>query len=344
MAASSGGPLLHHLGAFRQQEADVLSASAACATSSFRLEVDDDAQQGLLWLVQQQAEAKQPPTPPSSSSDHQQQQHYHPPSSSPCSVHDPELLCELMDLKAAFEQTPRGRFSAARARANPYEALVEGSPFLNRSALKMANLNHLVGGALLSSGVAGGGGVLTFADLCGGPGGFSQFVLAMQEARGRPARGWGITLEGDECPWDVEKLGRWIVDAEARDGQRERAAVAEERGRWGKRPRSPSVDDDGGAALDRSQSIGGAAAALVHQKQQQQQVLRLCFGADGTGDLCRPENVRHFARQVRAEIGDGRDGDGVDVVMADGGFAAARSRFDQEARMLPLIVAEVGCP
>ncbi|CAM9723171.1 unnamed protein product, partial [Laminaria digitata] len=35
-----------------------------------------------------------------------------------------------------------------------------------------------------------------FADLCGGPGGFSEYLLLRQRQLGLPARGWGISLRG----------------------------------------------------------------------------------------------------------------------------------------------------
>ncbi|CAN0539598.1 unnamed protein product, partial [Scytosiphon promiscuus] len=35
-----------------------------------------------------------------------------------------------------------------------------------------------------------------FADLCGGPGGFSEYLLLRRRQLGLPARGWGISLRG----------------------------------------------------------------------------------------------------------------------------------------------------
>ena len=44
-------------------------------------------------------------------------------------------------LRAQFDAVPAHRFKAARAACNPYEGLGRG-PFVNRSALKLANLDH----------------------------------------------------------------------------------------------------------------------------------------------------------------------------------------------------------
>ena len=237
--------LLHHLGAISQAEVDAVLARPlqSAAASWFWLEPDE---QGLLWLVQKPEEEQE-------EDDKQKEEEAAvrsgPAPQQPSSVHDAGLICDLFDAKTAFADTPHRRFSAARARSNPYEALVDGSPFLNRSALKMANLNHLVGGALLTRALSGPEAPFRFADLCGGPGGFSQYVLAVHEARGRPARGWGITLEGADIPWDVEALGRWIVGAssareEELEQQQQQQQQRQEQRQWVKRKRSRSEEEE----------------------------------------------------------------------------------------------------
>ncbi|KAJ3281575.1 FtsJ methyltransferase domain-containing protein 2, partial [Blyttiomyces sp. JEL0837] len=66
--------------------------------------------------------------------------------------------------------------------------------FVNRSAVKLANLDHLVG--LLASN--SGGGKWGFADLCAGPGGFTEYVLWRMDQWGRECVGLGITLRGEQ--------------------------------------------------------------------------------------------------------------------------------------------------
>ncbi len=209
-------------------------------------------------------------------------------------VCDRELLCELMDVRSSFEATPRSRYSAARRASNAYECLGEPAcnPFLNRSALKLANMDHLM--------PLGTDTPLTFVDLCGGPGGFSEYLLSRPGLdAGAEVHGWGMTLEGCDCPWDWTRLARWLREEEHES--KEKAS-----------PNAPNKRQKTTPSPKRT--------------------LRLCYGHDGTGDLCRPENVQHLAQAVGAPR--------VGIVVADGGFAGARARFDQEGTMLPLLVSE----
>lgn len=145
---------------------------------------------------------------------------------------------KLSKAKGEFDEIPVAVFKRVRSACNPAEALGRGS-FLNRSAMKLANIDAIVAGKLALGGsggpqeeedeqpqeravVAPGGGergagcetvqakallhsiqpaakkTLLFADLCGGPGGFSEYLLRRRRHTGLPARGWGISLrEGD---------------------------------------------------------------------------------------------------------------------------------------------------
>ena len=61
---------------------------------------------------------------------------------------------------------------------------------------------------------------------------------------------------------------------------------------------------------------------------------KACYGADGTGDVTRSDNIRHFAREVQSEC------EGLDVCMADGGFDVAGEEDKQELRSQQLILCE----
>ncbi|KAJ1563984.1 FtsJ methyltransferase domain-containing protein 2, partial [Cladochytrium tenue] len=94
-------------------------------------------------------------------------------------------------------------FRRARSLANPYEATGRAC-FLNRSAVKMANLDALAD--LVPRlrpmdrdwGAASGGRQIRFVDVCSGPGGFSEYVLWRCRERGVDCRGWGMTLKGEQ--------------------------------------------------------------------------------------------------------------------------------------------------
>lgn len=88
----------------------------------------------------------------------------------------------------------------ARTRSNPYE-MIRGAFFLNRAAMKMANMDHVFdymftnpkdcqGVPLIKEYDAE---LLYFADVCAGPGGFSEYVLWRRKWH---AKGFGMTLKG----------------------------------------------------------------------------------------------------------------------------------------------------
>lgn len=97
-------------------------------------------------------------------------------------------------------------FRRARSAANPYESVGRG-PFLNRSAMKLVNMDHVF--QLTAAMRSSDGSHFTFADVCGGPGGFSEYLLwrgvsVQVAAPQNQVRGYGISLKDEVCDW---KLG-----------------------------------------------------------------------------------------------------------------------------------------
>jgi cap1 methyltransferase len=97
-------------------------------------------------------------------------------------------------------KTSSQEFVEARRACNPYEVLGEGQSgglnalFMNRSAIKLANVDAMIGFCLTRS---HGSGPFLFADLCGAPGGFSEYIISRYIASGMPScRGYGMSLVG----------------------------------------------------------------------------------------------------------------------------------------------------
>ena len=106
---------------------------------------------------------------------------------------DERMERELADSKASLANVSGRRdFARARARANPFESAGSGG-FRNRAALKLAELDAACGRVFTTPAAWAGAAAepLTFVDLCGGPGGFTEFMLAVHGWR---ARGCGMTL------------------------------------------------------------------------------------------------------------------------------------------------------
>ncbi|EUB61890.1 S-adenosyl-L-methionine-dependent methyltransferase ftsjd2 [Echinococcus granulosus] len=111
----------------------------------------------------------------------------------------------------SLDKRGRDAITSARIRSNPYENVRSGI-FMNRAAMKMANMDALFNG--LFSQAAPPNEILHFADICAGPGGFSEYLTWR---RGHPfnstspthhfphIRGYGMTLTGP-CDFKMEKF------------------------------------------------------------------------------------------------------------------------------------------
>ncbi|KAL8185643.1 UNVERIFIED_CONTAM: Cap-specific mRNA (nucleoside-2'-O-)-methyltransferase 1, partial [Gekko kuhli] len=111
-----------------------------------------------------------------------------------------ELLHNMLHCKSVFDELDGEEMRRARTRSNPYE-MIRGAFFLNRAAMKMANIDYVFdymftnpkdsrGRPLIKE---HGAELLYFADVCAGPGGFSEYVLWRKKWH---AKGFGMTLKG----------------------------------------------------------------------------------------------------------------------------------------------------
>lgn len=104
----------------------------------------------------------------------------------------------IIDSKTMFDKLDKNEMREARTRSNPYET-IRGAIFLNRAAVKMANIDKACDFAFTKAAYQGvtdsrQEDLLYFADVCAGPGGFSEYVLWRSKWR---AKGFGFTLK--EC-------------------------------------------------------------------------------------------------------------------------------------------------
>ncbi|ESO94138.1 hypothetical protein LOTGIDRAFT_161337 [Lottia gigantea] len=109
-----------------------------------------------------------------------------------------KTLKGIINGKNVFDILDAEEMRRARTRSNPYET-IRGVFFLNRAAMKMANMDAVLdfmftsptdsyGNVLLPPNE-----ILYFADICAGPGGFSEYVLWRKKG---DAKGFGMTLRG----------------------------------------------------------------------------------------------------------------------------------------------------
>ncbi|CBN76137.1 conserved unknown protein [Ectocarpus siliculosus] len=288
---------------------------------------------------------------------------------------------QLSSVKRDFDEIPAAVFKRARSACNPAEALGRGS-FLNRSAMKLANIDAIVDGLLtlpcVGSNEQGLGEEgkpaaldkgchveplqpkkphpslpaappLLFADLCGGPGGFSEYLLRRRRKLGLPARGWGISLrqvgdksyrgnnnDGDTVRFQDGRSAMKVGVNDDRDPCRISFSKDEPSGdpSWRKgtgdeTPLTPSTLSGGDVRAKRTTTIVTAAAAPSLE-------MHIDYGPNGTGDLTDEANIQGFVEAIRTSTGEKY----LDLVVADGGFGAARDALQQERLLSPLVHAE----
>lgn len=134
--------------------------------------------------------------------------------------------------------------------------------FTNRAATKLHQLNQILNECIVNKQQT-----RCFVDLCGGPGGFTEYTLINSH---KEAKGFGITLK-EKNDNKVPPSSRFLM----------------------------------------------------------------CYGADGTGNICNPHNIRHFVNLIARET------KSVDLVLADGAFDTQGQENQQELLHSHLILAEI---
>ncbi|KAF5297429.1 hypothetical protein FQR65_LT01360 [Abscondita terminalis] len=165
-----------------------------------------------------------------------------------------------------FEELDIKELSKARCRANAFET-IRSAFFMNRAALKMANIDAATGFMFTEIDRdprhRKKRGPYYFADVCAGPGGFSEYILWRKKWM---FKGFGFTLKSDH---DFE---------------------------------------------------------LYHSQCASPATFNAQYGVHGDGNVCRIDNIEHFAKNVLYEC----EGLGVHFMMADGGFSVEGNENIQE--------------
>ncbi|KAF2902960.1 hypothetical protein ILUMI_03229 [Ignelater luminosus] len=189
---------------------------------------------------------------------------------------DPSLLQQILSAKGKFDELDSNELTKARARSNPFET-IRSAFFMNRAALKMANIDAVTGFIFTdidrNPNHRKTKGPYYFADVCAGPGGFSEYILWRKKWL---FKGFGFTLKGEH-------------DFELTESQ--------------------------------------CASPVTFSAH---------YGIRGDGDVCCPDNIRHFAERVLHET----DGMGVHFMMSDGGFSVEGNENLQEILSKQLYVCQ----
>jgi len=104
---------------------------------------------------------------------------------------NPNILKQIIESKAIFDQLDKAEMRKARTRSNPYET-IRSVNYLNRAAVKMANIDRACDFMFTDPKNIDPNELLYFADVCAGPGGFSEYILSRKKWH---AKGFGFTLK-----------------------------------------------------------------------------------------------------------------------------------------------------
>lgn len=244
-----------------------------------------------------------------------------------------------------YTTTGQREFQQARRACNPFESLGEvrdgglNVHFINRSAIKLANVDALLNFTLTnvvnssSASTTNAARCFRFADLCGAPGGFSEYLLRRCQERAISCCGYGMSLIGNNeygqgVPWKLPE-----IDLDSSIVQDETTSST-----------TQPVHDPGSSAVQYLTDESGDVGERTGVYSQ----FRICTGADGTGDLYWWENVQSFVDLISSyhTTGVSQPSDldhqhGVDLVVSDGGFDAQRDAEHQEELTQKLVVCQV---
>lgn len=112
---------------------------------------------------------------------------------------DENILKRVLESKSVFDNLGPEDMRRARTKSNPFET-IRGNIFLNRAAVKMANMDSMFDFMFTNpvdeagKSLIGDNDLLHFADVCAGPGGFTEYVLYRKKWE---AKGFGFTLKGE---------------------------------------------------------------------------------------------------------------------------------------------------
>lgn len=112
---------------------------------------------------------------------------------------DENILKRVLESKSVFDNLGAEDMRRARTKSNPFET-IRGNIFLNRAAVKMANMDSMFDFMFTNpvdetgKSLVGENDLLYFADVCAGPGGFTEYVLHRKKWE---AKGFGFTLKGE---------------------------------------------------------------------------------------------------------------------------------------------------
>jgi len=203
-------------------------------------------------------------------------------------------------------RTPEEEFFEARRVCNHFEWVGEGQRgglnkdlFVNRSAIKLANIDALLDFTLVPEDS------VTFVDLCGAPGGWSEYIMYRCKKNGVSYRGYGMSLMGEN---ENGQGVNWKLDH-----------IRMESGSSSSSPSSSfeiSTGVDGTGDVYKWENIASLCAVIANEQDK---------GSE--------------TETTKADTAKRKPGF-VDLVVADGGFDEQRNSTQQETLAQKIVVSQ----
>ncbi|CAH8500750.1 unnamed protein product [Heterobilharzia americana] len=247
----------------------------------------------------------------------------------------PTLVHEVITYKNQLDHLSKAIVTESHERCNPYEMIKKGI-FMNRAAMKMANIDSIFGGMFTTA--AHRKDILYFADVCAGPGGFSEYTLWRRCNSPYPVRSSQKSSVKDPVTTDHPNDN---VDDDDNDDD------------------SPSEDNDNSesnqfgdheSCKQRKQSLftaKGFGLTLTGSCDFREndflagprEAFMAHYGPTHDGDITKWVNLASFS----SFIGRSTNGVGVHILMADGGFDVSGQHNLQEVLSKQIYLCQCLC-
>ncbi|KAL7448093.1 hypothetical protein ACHAWC_000350, partial [Mediolabrus comicus] len=230
--------------------------------------------------------------------------------------------------------------------------------FVNRSAIKLANIDSLLGFILTQQHIPSttstsctdiktvaeddstDDNYFAFVDLCGAPGGFSEYLLHRHIHPPPPQHGScdqkstvaAAATEDDDISGDSVRLPCYGFGMSLSGRNDEGKGV-----KWDLNHLKKHYD------LQQSNNLAANASSPTNQSNKDDKNLlhyHVCTGSDGTGSIYHWDNITELQRQISLHLPQNKQGQQIHLVVADGGFDSQRDANNQEVLAHHIVVSQ----
>ncbi|XP_018650618.1 hypothetical protein Smp_122730 [Schistosoma mansoni] len=239
-----------------------------------------------------------------------------------CSTH---LVQEVLNYKNQLDYLSKLNVTKSHERCNPYELIKKGI-FMNRAAMKMANIDSIFNGMFTTA--APKDDILYFADICAGPGGFSEYTLWRRCNAPYHTHSSNTTLSPNHHSNINDKLLEDTTESIDHNSPTNKTSTTSEKQQPLLSAKGFGLTLTGQCDFRENDFLAGPKEAFMAH-----------YGAERDGDVTKWSNLASFA----SFIGRSTNNAGVHILMADGGFDVSSQYNLQEVMSKQLYLCQCLC-